>query len=481
MTQKQLSRFLLCCASFFALQACGKKISSTNAVVPPADTAIAGHIDWWLTTGDQSALLQKQAPLAFTNNLNSSPTIRVDTTFVFQTIDGFGYSLTGGSAYLINGLSGQVRANLLKELFGRDSNSIGVSYLRISIGASDLDSMVFSYDDLPTGETDLNLDQFSLDPDRKNLIPVLKEILTINPGIKIMGSPWSPPVWMKDNGNSKGGSLLPRYYNVYAQYFVKYIQEMKAEGITIDAITPQNEPLHPGNNPSMLMLAEQERDFIKNNLGPAFRDAGLTTKIIVYDHNLDRPDYPLTILNDPEANKFVDGSAFHLYGGKVDALETVHNAYPDKNLYFTEQWTGSNESFDNNLMWHVKNVIIGTMRNWCRIVLEWNLASDPDYKPHTPGGCDQCKGALTIDADSIRKRASYYILAHASKFVPPGSVRINSNVPAGLDNVAFKTAEGKKILIVLNDNSSSAAFNIQFNVNGARASIPPHSVATYVW
>ena len=462
-------------------QSCSSKITNANNTAgsnTSADNKLA--VASWLTKGDQSALLQKQPAIYFNNNKSEGTTITVDPNQTYQTIDGFGYSLTGGSAYVINRLAENVKADLLKELFGNGDNSIDVSYLRISIGASDLDATVFSYDDIASGATDVNLDHFSLDHDRTDLIPLLKEILAINPKIKILGSPWSPPVWMKDNGNSKGGSLLPQYYDVYAQYFVKYVQQMKAEGITIDAITPQNEPLHPGNNPSMLMVAEQERDFIKNSLGPAFKRSGISTKIIVYDHNLDRPDYPLTILNDAQAHEFVDGSAFHLYAGEVDALSKVHDAYPMKNLYFTEQWTGSKDSFDGDLKWHLKNVIIGTMRNWCRIALEWNLASDPNYNPHTPGGCTECKGALTI-GDAIKRNESYYIIAHASKFVPPGSVRITSNIAGALYNVAFKTPSGKIVLIVENDGDADTNFNIAFNGRMAAASLAGGAVATYVW
>ncbi|HEV8082575.1 MAG TPA: glycoside hydrolase family 30 beta sandwich domain-containing protein [Chitinophagaceae bacterium] len=454
-----------------------KMLSERNVAAQPATTK---NIEFWLTKSDQSTLLQKQPALSFGMAANSDATINVDTAQTFQTIDGFGYSLTGGSAYVINRLSLPARINLLKELFGNDSNSISISYLRISIGASDLNASVFSYDDMPAGQADVNLDHFSLNPDKADVIPLLKEILDINPAIKILGSPWSPPVWMKDNGNSKGGSLLPQYYDTYAKYFVKYIQQMKTEGITIDAITPQNEPLHPGNNPSMLMIAEQERDFIKNNLGPAFQVAGINTKIITYDHNCDRPDYPLTILNDAAARAFVNGSAFHLYGGDISALSQVHDAYPGKAVYFTEQWTGSKEAFEGNLKWHVKNVIIGSMRNWSRIALEWNLASDQNYNPHTPGGCDECKGALTINA-SVSRMVSYYIVAHASKFVPPGSARIGSNITGNLYNVAFKTPAGKKVLIVENDGTTSADFNIAFNGKSVTTTLPGGGVGTYVW
>jgi glucosylceramidase len=434
----------------------------------------------WVTKGDKSALLQKQSDVTFGTANNSFPIIEVDSSQSFQTIDGFGYALTGGSAYVINKLSAADKASLLQELFGTGSNSIGVSYLRISIGASDLNSSVFSYDDVPAGQTDVNLTQFSLAPDMTDLVPVLKQILSINPNIKILGSPWSPPVWMKDNGSSVGGSLLPQYYDVYARYFVKYIQQMQANGITITAITPQNEPLYGGNNPSMMMNAQQEATFIRDNLGPAFQSAGVSTKIIVYDHNCDRPDYPITILNDAAARTFVDGSAFHLYAGDISALSTVHNAFPEKNVYFTEQWTGANASFDGDLKWHMKNVIIGTVRNWGRVALEWNLASDASYNPHTPGGCSECKGALTIDGATSRN-VSYYIVAHASKFVPPGSVRIASNIVGNLYNVAFKTPEGKKVLIVENDGTSNSSFNIKYKGQWATTALAAGSVSTYVW
>jgi glucosylceramidase len=258
---------------------------------------------------------------------------------------------------------------------------------------------------------------------------------------------------------------------------------MKAEGITIDAITPQNEPLHGGNNPSMVMTAEQQRDFIKNSLGPAFQAAGITTKIIVWDHNCDNPNYPLTILNDAAAKAFVDGSAFHLYAGDISALSAVRNAHPDKNVYFTEQYTASNGDFGGDLKWHTRNVIIGSMRNWSRNALEWNLANDGNFGPHTPGGCTVCKGALTIIGSStVNKNVAYYIVAHASKFVPAGSVRVASNTSSGnLISVAFERPDKKKVLIVLNDGANAQSFNIQFKNKWVVASLPASSVGTYVW
>ncbi len=449
----------------------------TSAPPPSQDL---GTVDYWITTSDRSKVLQKEAAIKFGKTPNNFLNIDVDPAQAFQAIDGFGYSLTGGSALLLNALPATQRNRLLQELFSKDSDAISVSYLRISIGASDLDPEVFSYNDLPLGQTDVNLEKFSIDRDRKDLIPVLKEILAINPDIKIMASPWSPPIWMKDNNNSKGGSLKPEYYAAYSKYFVKYIQAMKIEGITIDAITPQNEPLHPGNNPSLLMKAEQQAEFIKNHLGPQFRAAGLQTKIIIYDHNADEPGYPLAILNDPAAKPYVDGSAFHLYAGDVSALSQVRDAHPDKNIYFTEQWTGAKGTFAGDLKWHMRNVIIGTVRNWSRIALEWNLANDPNYGPHTLGGCTECQGALTIGRD-VTRNVSYYIIGHAAKFVPPGSVRIASNHTGSIYNVAFKTPENKYVLVAINDGATPVSFNIRTSGKWATNTLPAGAAATYVW
>ncbi len=445
-------------------------------------SSASNGVEFWLTNPDRSALFVKQPGTgSLSNEINRSPTIDIDESQTFQSIDGFGYTLTGGSAMLINRMEPTAKAALLKELFSTEGNSIGVSYLRVSIGASDLDDRVFSYNDLPEGQTDLNLEKFSLDPDRTHLIPVLKQILAINPNIKILGSPWSPPTWMKTNNSSKGGSLKPEYYDTYAHYFVKYLQGMKAEGIRIDAITIQNEPLHPGNNPSLLMLPQDQATFIKTSLGPAFRKANIDTKIFLYDHNADRPDYPISILNDPEAKKYVDGSAFHLYAGPIEALTQVHDAHPDKHVYFTEQWIGAPGKLKEDLAWHVKTLMIGATRNWARTVLEWNLAADPKQEPHTIGGCTQCLGALTIDGNNVTRNPAYYIVAVASKFVRPGSIRIASNTSETLPNVAFKTPDGRIAVLVLNTGQSSQAFTIRHKSRLIPTALPAGSVGTYVW
>ncbi len=453
------------------------------ALVCCGTLSAATPVDLWLTDPGGSARFEKQSPaLSFQTAPVAGPTIDVDATQTFQTIDGFGYTLTGGSAQHLMGMTAPVRAALLRELFATNGTNIGVSYLRVSLGASDLNARVFSYDDLPAGETDPELKRFDLGPDRADVVPVLQEILAIAPKLKILGSPWSAPVWMKTNSDTRGGRLKPEWYAVYAQYFVKYVKAMKAEGISIDAVTVQNEPLHPGNNPSLYMPATEQAAFIRSALGPAFKAAGLATKIICYDHNADRPDYPLTVLNDPGAGPFVDGSAFHLYAGRIEALSQVQAAHPDKNLYFTEQWIGAPGNLRGDLAWHVSQLIVGATRNWCRTVLEWNLASNPQLTPHTDrGGCDRCLGAVTLAGDTVVRNPAYYIIAHASKFVRPGSVRIASTMPDALPNVAFRTPEGRFVLIVLNRERTPQAFALHAAGRFLNARLPGGAAGTYVW
>lgn len=461
-------------------------LSLCGLAVAPASllSKKSAEIQVWLTNADKSALFERQkSSLRFSNAPRQDPSIELDDQKSFQTIDGFGFALTGGSAQHLAHMDAAKRASLLKELFAVDGANIGISYLRISIGSSDLNDHVFSYDDLPAGETDPQLTKFSRAPDRQDLIPVLKEILAINPQIQLLGSPWSPPAWMKTNNNPKGGKLKTEDYASYANYFVKYIQELKAEGITVGAITIQNEPLNDKNTPSMLMSAEEQTLFIKDDLGPAFKAAGIHTKIILYDHNCDVPEYPLSILNDAQANPFVDGSGFHLYGGEISAMSAVHNAFPLKNLYFTEfMAVEPTQSGRISIAKPVVGTFIGALQNWSRNVLLWNLAANSKFEPHTDnGGCPICQGAVTIDGDEVTRNLAYYAMAHFSKFVRPGFLRIASSSPATLPNVAFKSPDGKLVLIVANDGKGLQDFRVQYHGKSFQISLKEGAVGTYVW
>jgi len=436
----------------------------------------------WLSKGDRTALLtpQPRSPRAAEDGA-PRPVIEVDPLTEYQSMDGFGFALTGGSALLIGTMPEPERTRLLKALFSPEGEGIGISMLRVSLGASDLSEASYSYDDLPPGETDPELAHFSLKAGDPHVIPLLQAILAVNPAIRIIGSPWSPPPWMKTGGSFVGGRLLPECRQIYARYLVKFVAEMKANGIVIHALTPQNEPRNRKNEPSMEMDPGEQAVFIKDHLGPALREAGLeAVELFCWDHNCDEIGFPLAILADAEARKYIAGVAWHLYAGEITALSEVHAAYPLMKMYFTEQWVGSDGNFAGDLRWHFRHVLIGATRNWSRVVLEWNLASDPLCGPHTEGGEARCVGALTI-GQGITRNVSYYVIAHAAKFVPPGSQRIGSNCIDSLPNVAFRTPDGNIVLIVLNDGTDARAFDIAFAGRRAREVLDAGAAATYVW
>jgi len=405
-------------------------------------------------------------------------TIAIDAGQTRQDMVGFGFALTGGSAEHIHGMSDAARASLLGELFGVDSDGIGLSFIRISVGASDLDPVAFSYNDNPG---DPEHSGFSLGPHLEHLVPVLGEILAINPDIAIMASPWSAPSWMKDNGSFVAGELLAEHRDTYAAYLVRYVQEMDAYGVDVDFLTIQNEPLWGGNNPSMIMTAPDQALFVKGHLGPAFVAQGLDTKLVAYDQNPNILEYPLAVLGDADAAQYLDGTAFHLYGGSTDDLSTMHEAHPDKHVYFTEQWYDANGDFTSDFHWHMRNVLLGSVRNWGRGVIEWNLSSNPSLTPHTTGGCSECLGAVTIDGDVVTRNAGFYTMAHASRFVRPGSVYLPTEAPEGLVSAAFTTPDGGRVLIVLNDTGSDRAFNVTDSAGAFSTTLVAGAAATFVW
>jgi glucosylceramidase len=396
-------------------------------------------------------------------------------------MEGFGYALTGGSAALIDQLPIPQKNKIISEIFGQGNEKLGVSYIRISMGASDLDAHVFSYDDLQFGQTDSLLTHFNLSEDTLHLIPILKKAIAFNPRIKIMASPWSPPIWMKTNGASMGGHLLKKYYASYANYFIKYINAMKKQGIPITSVTLQNEPEHGGNNPSLLMDANEQKEFIANYIGPQFKAANINTEVILFDHNADHPDYPISILNDAKAKSYASGSAFHLYLGNESALSKVHAAHPDKKIVFTEQWTGAKGEFGGDLMWHLEHIVVGTINNWSSAVIEWNLAADASFNPHTPGGCTECKGAFTIQGNAVSKNVSYYIIGQASKYIPVGAIRVESSS----NNTAIKTTAfvlpNKKMATLVVNTGASTKLKLTDGKKLINFDMPAQSASTIVW
>lgn len=435
----------------------------------------AQTISAWLTRGDQSAKLAKQADLVFSEgSASGSTTIAIDPGHSYQLLDGFGFTLTQGSAELVNKMSEPAKGRLLNELFSPTAGN-ALSVLRISIGASDLSSSLYTCNE---SVGDVSMLRFSLGgPDNTHLIPVLKKIKQINPDIKILATPWTAPTWMKSNGAWVGGSLRKEYYGAYAAYFVKYLQAMHELGLPIWAITPQNEPENLTNEPSMGMSSAEQLEFINNHLGPALQNARLPTKIIAFDHNCDNTQYPIDVLNN---SRFVDGAAFHLYGGDVSAMSAVRNA-TNKNVYLTEQFTSSNGSFNSDLGWHMENVVIGSLRNWSRSVIEWSLASDPKFGPRTPGGCSECLGAVTIKGDEVTRNISYYIISQLSRFTKPNAKRIESNQGSALLNVALQNTDNSYVLLTYNKTESEQAVAVNWSGRNFRYTVPPRSAVTFTW
>jgi glucosylceramidase len=457
---------------------------STRAAGPARGAP--GVVEVYVTTADRAKLLAREPDLRFAESAPAGgTTIDVDPSLRYQEMVGFGASLTDASAWLIqNRLTAGQRETLLQDLFGRDPGA-GFSFTRVDMGASDFALRHYSYDDVPAGQRDPGLARFSIDPDRAETIPILKRALAINPQLTVMASPWSAPAWMKTTGSMIKGTLLPEAYGPFAEYFRKFVVAYAAEGVPIYAITIQNEPHYePGDYPGMRLDPAARARFIGQFLGPLFVRSSLTTRILDWDHNWDEPNSPLQVLADSIARRYVSGVAWHCYGGDVSAQTTVRNAYPDKDVFFTECSGGSwAPNFGDNLAWTVKHLIIGATRNWARGVLMWNLALDEQHGPHT-GGCGNCRGVVTIDSrdGSITRNEEYYAFAHASRFVRPGARRIASSSGVdSIESVAFRNVDGSTALIVLNAGSTQRPVTVRIAGRAVGYTIPRGAVATFRW
>lgn len=429
----------------------------TLAITFASCTQKENEIKIWSSLPDTEALLV-ESYLSFDNKAESAI---ADTAMIFtdrecQVMDGVGAALTHSSAMVFNrNLSPERRDSLFRVLFTPEG--IGINYTRLCIGASDFAPDIFSYSETE----DFTLSNFSIDRDREDVIPMLKEILKINPGIRIMASPWSPPAWMKTNGSMIGGKLRPDCYDVYADYLIKYIQAYAAEGITIHSMTVQNEPEYStAAYPCMDMTAEEQKIFIRDHLGPKMKALGLKTEIVIFDHNCDNPGYPIHILNDSVARQFVAGSGFHLYKGEITALCEVKQAHPDKEIYFTEQSGGGwAPDFDQNVRWYTGVLFSGAMNCWSRNVLLWNLALDENDGPKN-FGCQNCWGVVRITTDGkISHNAEYYAIGHYGKAVQPGARRLESKAN-GLSAVAFKNPDGTLVYLAVHYGNTNKAYVI---------------------
>ena len=453
--------------------------------VTPGSEKSEGRIHVYHSSEEKHESLEPKPVVAFHPKRADALTITVDDSVKYQEIDGFGASLSESSAWLLKRkLSDSQRKEALQMLFDRKTG-IGLSMLRQPMGASDFALQAYSYDDLPAGETDPDLKKFSLEHDRADILPVLKEVLAINPGIKIIGSPWSAPGWMKTSGSMIQGALLPSAYDAYAKYFVKYVQQYEAVGVPIFAVTMQNEPLHlPNDYPGLGMTALEQTRFLREHLGPAFQKAGLSTKILVFDHNWDLIQYPISVLSDENAGKFSAGIATHCYGGSVTAQDELHQRFPDKDIWMAECSGG--EWQKGKLLLQQLQLIIGATRHWAKSVILWNLALNQNHEPYL-GGCTTCRGVVTVDESTspvrVKPTVDYTALGHASKFLLPGARRIESNTfgQGSLEDVAFQNPDGSIVLIVLNSSDSPISFNLNWRGQSAQYKLGGAEAATFVW
>ena len=412
-----------------------------------------------------------------------------------QPIYGFGAAITGSTCYNLLKMNEEDREKILQECFSPEE--MAMSFIRISIGASD-----FSLDEYTCCDKE-GIEFFELhEYDRRDLLPILKRILEINPSIRIVGSPWSCPRWMKIHPKTgepynswTSGILNPKYYADYAEYFVRWIAEMEAEGIPIYAITVQNEPLNRGNSMSLYMGWEQQRDFIRDHLGPEFKKHNIETKIWLFDHNYnfdniaEEQDYPLHSLKDPEASKYIAGSAWHNYGGDPATLDRVHEAYPDKEIFFTEASIGKwNYNFDGCLLWDFSNIFLGTLNRYGRGVTLWNLLLDENGAPNRPKGCQTCYGAIEItsgsyDYASLDRKSHYYNIVHCSKVIMPDAwaIDVEQSLPEGVEMAAFVNPDSSLALIAANHNKEQKDIVVKDAEREFTLTLPARSIVSARW
>jgi glucosylceramidase len=455
----------------------GHDASTLDAAEPPAPPAA------YITTDDLSEALAV-VPITMGDSGRADVTVTIDSSTTYQSILGFGASITDSSSYVMTKyLSATALARLLTQLFD-PTQGVGLSFLRQPMGASDFSSVGnFSYDD---GSSDSTLTSFNIAQDMKATLPVLKQVLGVSPDIFIMATPWSPPAWMKLNGsmNGTGGGsgnagLSGSAYAPFGNYFVKFIQAYAAESVPIGAITPQNEPLNgAAAYPGMDLDAPSELALIAQDIGPDFATAGISTFIWAYDHNWDVESYPAQIMGDATAGGFTEGAAFHCYSGDASAMTTFHQAFPMKSVYMTEcsggDWQG--DPFANTI-----DLIIDSTSNWARAISLWNMALDENKGPQNDG-CNDCRGVVTVNSQSgdVTYNADYYALGHFSKFVHRGAMRIAStSSDTSLGAVAFANVDGRIAVVAHNSGSSTMVVRVGTGASAMNVSVPANAGVTF--
>jgi O-Glycosyl hydrolase len=479
--------FLFLLAALFTASACP---SASDPEVPSSEGADASvYTTNTATLRFHESTLKAGAP----DNGDFSVALTGET---FQTVDGFGFAVTQSSCFNLLRMPEADRKQFLTEIFSREKG-LGSSLIRVCIGGSDFSLDEFTWCDKQ------GLENFAVHPlDVQYLFPILDEIYAINPDVKIIASPWSCPKWMKMDDNGKtpfdswtSGRLNPVCYQEYANYFVLWIKEMEKRGYPIYAVTLQNEPLNRGNSMSLYMSWEEQRDFIRDAVGPAFAEAGLKTKILLFDHNYNfdniasQVDYPLHIMEDPATARYVAGSAWHNYGGSVTTLDRVHEQFPGKVIYFTEASIGTwNYSYEKCLIDDFREIFLGTLGRYGKGVTLWNLMLDDKKGPNRPGGCNTCYGGVTISSSSysyssITRNSHYYQVAHCSKVLQPGAVRLGTKgyTNRGLTYQWYRNPDGSYAFLLLNENQVEAKVVFTTDKKSITCKVPPQAVQSVLW
>jgi glucosylceramidase len=465
----------------------------------------------WVTTIDRAELMHERAAVPFGRAQSGQTTITVDPSRTYQSMDGFGASITDASASVLYRLTPQKREDAVRALFDPE-RGVGVSFLRQPIGSSDFTAAAahYTFDDMPPGQTDFTLSHFSIAHDQAQVLPLLRRARQLNPALKVMATPWSPPAWMKTSDSLAGGELKddPAVYRAYALYLLRFVIAYTAAGVPVDYLSVQNEPQNrdAGGGPVMGLPVPQESKVIEV-LGPLLRIVSPRTKILAYDHNWQthpndvkntppgqdpETDYPYKMLAGPAA-RWVAGTAYHCYFGDPSAQTALHNAYPDKGIWFTE-CSGSHgptdppaQYFTDTLKWHARTIMVGTTRNWARSAVTWNIALDASGGPHL-GGCGTCTGLITVQPDgTFTTDAEYYTIGHLSKFVKAGAVRIastsfgNTAWNGEVTDVAFRNPDGSTVLVAHNENDAPRTFTVSMGGRSFDYTLPGGSVATFTW
>ncbi|MFD9700909.1 discoidin domain-containing protein [Lentzea sp. NPDC059081] len=479
-------------------------LTAVPAAAPAAGTPGAEQVKVWVTTPDHAELLHERPAVTFGTKPSAQPTIVVDPDRRYQEIDGFGASITDSSAEVLANLALEVRKDTLRKLFD-PKTGIGVSFLRQPVGSSDFTAAEnhYTYDDVPQGQTDFELRHFTIRHDEAKILPLLREAKRLNPRLKVMATPWSPPAWMKTNDSLVGGRLKDdrKIYDAYARYLVKFVQAYARAGVPIDFLSVQNEPQNrtPDAYPGTDMPVAQQIQVIEA-LGPKLRAASPRTKLLGYDHNwathpndgTAEADYPYQVLRSPAA-KWLAGTAYHCYYGDPSAQTKLRDTFPDKGIWFTE-CSGSKGAtdppakvFNDTLRWHARNVVLGTTRNWARSAVNWNIALDSTGGPHL-GGCGTCTGLVTVQPDgSVVTDAEYYTIGHLSKFVKPGARRIASTSfgttgwNGQIMDTAFRNPDGSTALVVHNQNDEPRTFAVNVGDRTFEYTLPGGALATFTW